>query len=588
MLRIKEIQLIQNNDEVSAVSFDDGFNVVYGPSNTGKSVILDCIDFIFGAKKEVNPHFNAKEIKARVECDDGYAVLLRSIGKKTLVVAETNIQGLECREYKQKDEKGMSYSDVLLRLIGFTERVEILKNENWEKNNLTFRTFSHTFVIKENDVSKEESILAPEQNTSATSFKSALIYLLSRDNHIDPEGNPIEKAARKKALEKYLKEQVEKLTEKLKSYEGFKIGEPEQFKKDIDELIKKLNEANEELNKKIEESKGFSNQIIGLNDRIAELNNFIEKYNTLLSQYESDLRRMELIVDGKAHSSDVEEPQRCPFCNGKLEKKEEETCEEAAEAELKKLVPQIKDLKEAKKAIEDELASLKEKVAELVGKKKAIDAEINHELKPLVKQLQSKINSYQTAVVSEAEYNNAVQNLNDAIEEHKKVEKIKVEITKYNPREYIESLLSGFLVTKAKAGIDRCNGRENEIDFVYGDFDIKINGSEKKYEGEGFKGFYNTILALALQQVLIERGYYKPGLLLVDSPILSLREKRNEELPDQIKKALFTYLKECARDMQIIAIENDIPDIDYEGVNRIEFTKDPNNGRYGFVKNYQD
>ena len=143
-------------------------------------------------------------------------------------------------------------------------------------------------------------------------------------------------------------------------------------------------------------------------------------------------------------------------------------------------------------------------------------------------------------------------------------------------------------MTKAKAGIDRCNGRENEIDFVYGDFDIKINGSEKKYEGEGFKGFYNTILALALQQVLIERGYYKPGLLLVDSPILSLREKRNEELPDQIKKALFTYLKECARDMQIIAIENDIPDIDYEGVNRIEFTKDPNNGRYGFVKNYQD
>ncbi len=588
MLRIKELQLIQNDDEVSSVEFSDGFNVIYGPSNTGKSVILDCIDFIFGAKKEVNPHFNAKEVRAKISCDDGYVVLSRTIGKKTLVVVETNIQGLDCKEYKQRDDKEMSYSDVLLRLLGLKEKVEILKNEKWETNNLTFRTFSHTFVIKESDVSKEESILAPEQNTSATSFKSALIYLLSKDNHIDPEGNPVEKAARKKALEKYLKEQVDKLTEKLKSYEGFKIGEPDQFKKDIEELIKKLNEANETLNKKIEESKGLSSQIIELNDRIAELNNFIDKYKTLLTQYESDLRRMELIVDGEAHASDVETPSKCPFCNGELKKEERETCEEAAEAELKKLVPQIKDLKETKENIESELSSLKEQVKKLYGQKKAIDGEINHELKPLIRELQNKINKYQTAVVSEAEYNNVVANLDNAIAEHKKIEKVKVEITKYNPRDYIESLLVNSLVTKAKAGIDRCDGRQNEIEFVYGDFDIKINGSEKKYEGEGYKGFYNTILALALQQVLSERGYYKPGLLLVDSPILSLREKRNEELPDQMKKALFNYLKECSSTMQIIAIENDIPDIDYQGVHKVEFTKDPNSGRYGFVKNYRD
>ena len=51
-----------------------------------------------------------------------------------------------------------------------------------------------------------------------------------------------------------------------------------------------------------------------------------------------------------------------------------------------------------------------------------------------------------------------------------------------------------------------------------------------------------------------------------------------------MKSSLFKYLVDNQNSGQTIIIENDIPDIDYSKVNVIKFTKDKNNGRYGFFK----
>ncbi|WP_302538326.1 hypothetical protein [Clostridium saudiense] len=73
-------------------------------------------------------------------------------------------------------------------------------------------------------------------------------------------------------------------------------------------------------------------------------------------------------------------------------------------------------------------------------------------------------------------------------------------------------------------------------------------------------------------------------MLIIDSPILSLKEKSDEKASDSMKSSLFKYLVDNQNSGQTIIIENDIPDIDYSKVNVIKFTKDKNNGRYGFFK----
>lgn len=89
----------------------------------------------------------------------------------------------------------------------------------------------------------------------------------------------------------------------------------------------------------------------------------------------------------------------------------------------------------------------------------------------------------------------------------------------------------------------------------------------------------NTVLSLAILKYLSEHGRFNPGLLTIDSPILSLKEAGNEKASDSMKASLFSYLVSHQKYGQLIILENDIPDIDYKDANVIRFTKNNNVGR---------
>src|ERR1700722_7119189 len=49
-LRIRSLTFCGPNREPASISFQAGLNVIYGASNTGKSFIVDTIDFMLGGK----------------------------------------------------------------------------------------------------------------------------------------------------------------------------------------------------------------------------------------------------------------------------------------------------------------------------------------------------------------------------------------------------------------------------------------------------------------------------------------------------------------------------------------------------------
>ncbi len=128
--------------------------------------------------------------------------------------------------------------------------------------------------------------------------------------------------------------------------------------------------------------------------------------------------------------------------------------------------------------------------------------------------------------------------------------------------------------------------------FDSSDYDVVVNGHMKKSQGKGFRAFLNTILAIAIQNCLSEYDNYIPGLLVVDSPILSLKEKEDhiveEHTSDTMKTGLFKYLLNNQGTRQTIIIENEIPDLDYSGAHIEEFTKDEKRGRYGLISGYRE
>jgi len=119
-------------------------------------------------------------------------------------------------------------------------------------------------------------------------------------------------------------------------------------------------------------------------------------------------------------------------------------------------------------------------------------------------------------------------------------------------------------------------------------YDIVINGKAKRFFDKGYRAFFNAIISLSMLEYLREHSKHSPGILAIDSPILSLKEKNDDVTPDTMKTALFEYLTDHQQIGQIIIVENEIPNIDYCNANVIEFTKHKNNGKYGFLYGVHD
>ncbi len=117
-------------------------------------------------------------------------------------------------------------------------------------------------------------------------------------------------------------------------------------------------------------------------------------------------------------------------------------------------------------------------------------------------------------------------------------------------------------------------------------FDVVVNDSKKSSFGQGYRAYLNVIVSMAMQIYLKEYGKYHPGIFAVDSPILTLKEHVDKQATTGMRVALFEYMikQPCAD--QIIIVENELPELDYDGVNKIEFTKS-DDGRYGFWPDYR-
>mgnify|MGYP001215685250 FL=1 len=116
-------------------------------------------------------------------------------------------------------------------------------------------------------------------------------------------------------------------------------------------------------------------------------------------------------------------------------------------------------------------------------------------------------------------------------------------------------------------------------------FDVAVNNKDKKHEGKGYKAFLNSLFAFELMKLLDSEGKHAPRLLVLDSPILSLKEDVDVPATEGMKVSLLNYIIDNCGDCQVIIAENGIPEsVDYTGVNVIRFGKAGGSTRSGFLQ----
>ena len=107
--------------------------------------------------------------------------------------------------------------------------------------------------------------------------------------------------------------------------------------------------------------------------------------------------------------------------------------------------------------------------------------------------------------------------------------------------------------------------------------------------GGGYCGILNTLTTLAMSGYLIDLDRYAPGFYAVDSSLTQLSEAEHKEQSETIKQNFIEYLIAHSSERQVIIVEQTkrmpfIPEEnEEEHIHVIRFTRNKNNGRYGFL-----
>lgn len=598
MFYIKRITLVTGNGLQSYVEFDAGLNIVYGESNTGKSLIVDCIDYMFGASEHrFEPKLDLKEIRMLLDVDGHSLAMARKIDSTDFEVSSL-VPGIDSDTYKTGKSK-KSISNVWLHLMGIENEVQIIQTLTGKSQRLTLRTFHHALLIDEQRVQAVNSVLSSGIGFSkkvSTPVMSALLYFATGDNYL-PEESGKDKATRKErkdAVKKFVDRSMSKLAEKkISELQNLSKESPAEIQQKVDQVLNAIGAAEGALEEATNRSRTIADKIIEIDSQIAECRVLRNRNASLQTQYDSDIKRLTFIVEGDIHGEDIPKLDHCPFCNGELPKGKEESCMAAAVAEVAKIEAQIRDLRSVQESIAVEMKELTSARSVLVEQRRQIDTRIRAELRPQISELRSHLADYRLAL-NQYKAKELIESFSDVlISELRVTEEEESVVVNVNIPHKFNEVFGDKLNAILKNLLEECNYQNfTGARFDSEDYDVVVNGHLKKSQGKGFRAFLNTILAIAIQNSLEEYSKYQPGLLVVDSPILSLKEKEDhigeEHTSETMKTGLFKYLLSHQDERQTIIIENEIPKLDYSSAHLEEFTKDENRGRYGLITGYRD
>lgn len=574
----------------SVVEFQNGVNIICGPSNTGKTYIIKCLDYMFGSEDSpIDSETGYNKITLNLRTPEGHVTMSRSLGGTKIGVTST------CPEVKpgQYLVKGnsknydRSITSVWLKLIGINDMHHINSNGDRKKNLLTWRLFYHSFFLTEQRMISQNSMLLPDSVYSKTAALSAIVFLLlGRDfAEIQTVESKEIKKAKKAALKKYISEELFVISDRqqeinalLSEMKGIDIHQ------EIDSITRRIEETEQQISISLEQNRSILEKLHQENEALAECLVLMDRYEALRTQYDSDLERLSFIVDGEANIKKANRAQ-CPFCDGIISVQPKNEYTEAAKAEYAKIIAQIKDLECAYAAIVNEKESIERNVEELLARKNAIEEIINSTLKPELATLKDCLTQYKRVIELESE----ISFLRKFVES-KTADIIKAETTdddndeKFDPKEHFDYDMVTKFCGLMHHILEECKYPNLvSVTFERSNMDIVVNGKSKKSNGKGYMAFLNTAVAIGFAQYLAEYAVYAPCLVVVDSPILSLKEKDNQRASESMRDGLFKYIANKTAGLQVIVAENEIPSIDYADANIIRFTKDRYNGRYGFL-----
>lgn len=587
------------------VCFKAGLNVISGPSDTGKTFIVQCIDFMFGASTLPKPipeaeSYEMLQIGLSVQDEADEIILERSIRGGDVNLYRKNGEKLTLG-VKHRDGDNSTVSNFLLTLSGLVGN-KIRTNSRGTTRSLSFRDIARLILVNEETIIRELSPIYSLRGgfPSRPAESSVLRLMLSG---VDDKSVIVKEDAKvTRGKQQGKSEVIEVLLDRARqrSVELNLDGNIVDWQQNLARIESLYSVASSEL--AVEQNtvaiaeecrRSVWTHLRQMESRTNVLTELQKRFELLQLQYISDLRRLETIAEAGVRLSQMKE-ERCPVCGSLAEyhvhihQKPEAAPYDVATASLaeaNKIKLLLTDLQSTRNSNDAEIVRL---VADCEIKQtelNTISSELADQIKPRVnvalqklKDSQAERDIYRRAIEIQARVDELTILLSEII--NFKPDKSKGLSTKVGADEaeafcqQIEYLLKDWQFP----GLGR-------VTFGEEDQDIVISGRERTSHGKGVRAIAHAAFNLALMRLCHIESLPHPGLVVIDSPLVVYREPDTDEgeFSRDVKDAFYRSVAKEFPFAQVIIFENEDPPADIgESTNFIRFTG-ANHGRRGFI-----
>jgi len=593
--------------------FAPGLNVLWGASDTGKTFLVEAIDFMLGAGdplKDIPERqgYESVELGLTMPAAKNYT-LVRSIQGGHFLRFEGLLNGVKPNpkdgvklKATHSSSSEANLSRWLLQEIGLDQKKILYSRETGELRNLGFRALEHLCLITAQDISKPTSPLEGGQYIDKTREYGVFKLLLTGldDNAV------IEAPKASRALPESVEPEV--LKQMLTYYETelAKItGEPDELETIDKKIQARLDEVQKSLGameSQLSDTTNVRREVFAKYSSITARNNEIDelraRFKLLDEQYTTDLKRLTAIEESGKYFI-LLTTNKCPLCGATSEHQKTDTeCDGNVAAVTTAAAAEIAKIRLLQKELHDTLAVL--------TKEHAANFEERVQLEKDLRQLQKNIDAALSPEFTQARktYSELIEqrsSVRTALSLYERVTETKGKISGNGSSHKLskeaaeeQSTVDQYL---PKSTLDEFSGVVQSIleawhfpnasptYFDEGKRDLVIGGKPRGSRGRGLCAITHSAFTIGLLEYCRQNEMPHPGFVILDSPLLAYKEPQGDDeniAGTDLKERFYEHILKFIGTQQLFIVENTEPPASIlKTINHETFTGNPNEGRYG-------
>lgn len=591
------------------IAFTAGLNVISGPSDTGKSYIVETIDFMLGsgaAPRAIPESAGYDQAHLTIEAQDGRRfTLTRALQGGDFLFTDDSDPEAEPTKFAARHSAtdAENISTFLLRLVDLDQK-RLRKNANNELQNLSFRNLAHLVIIDEESIIKKSSPIFTGESTQRTMQSSVFKLLLTG---LD-DGSLI--AVKKRVIAKAeIEAQIALLDQLIEDY-GVDLKEltedPAALSDQEDRLDTAIRTSEQTLTaeRTVFEAQEQARRVAWLereriDGRQSEIDGLVERFVLLDQSYGSDLERLEAIAEAGQFFVGLQ-PGPCPLCGAPSGDHRHEG------------IPHDGDIDALREACESEIAKIRQLRLELTEAVSDITSEKNTlalgaiQARTSYNHADALVRETLAPALSAARAEHSV--LLDARAKVRQARSLveRIDALRGRRAEAETALGSAGRVTDERPGLPTASiqafsnavetlldawhfPHEKPVYFDEREQDMVLGNRRRGEQGKGLRALTHAAFTIALQMSVTALGRTPIGFVVLDSPLVTFREADHVdgELGSAqkvaVKQAFYGDLAVRLAESQIVVLENEDPDeAILPNITMHFFSKQESQGRYGF------